>query len=157
MQTVMWFRRDLRIQDNKALYHAFQDLADGDELILLFQVNPAQFLKDSHNHHAFFASLAYFKEKIDEKAQLQVQYGEPIELFKQLKKQFRIGIKSILMRILLALVLNEMKKQRNFSDKTRLIIFVFKIITFMEQMRSKINRGKPTKYLLLTTINGRNA
>lgn len=86
MQTVMWFRRDLRIQDNKALYHAFQDLTDEDELILLFQVNPAQFLEDSHNHHAFFASLAYFKEKIDEKAQLQVQYGEPIELFKQLKK-----------------------------------------------------------------------
>lgn len=80
MQTVMWFRRDLRIQDNKALYHAFQDLTDEDELILLFQVNPAQFLEDSHNHHAFFASLAYFKEKIDEKAQLQVQYGEPIEL-----------------------------------------------------------------------------
>lgn len=36
----MLFRRDLRIQDNKALHHAFQDLADGDELVLLFQVNP---------------------------------------------------------------------------------------------------------------------
>lgn len=53
MKTVMWFRRDLRIQDNKALYHAIQDLTDTDELVLLFQVNPNQFLEDSKNHQAF--------------------------------------------------------------------------------------------------------
>lgn len=86
MQTVMWFRRDLRTQDNKALYHAFQDLADEDALVLLFQVNPEQFLEDSPNHQAFFASVQHLKETLDERAHLQIQYGEPIDLFKQLKE-----------------------------------------------------------------------
>lgn len=39
MKRVMWFRRDLRLQDNKALAHALQNSA-ADELILLFQMNP---------------------------------------------------------------------------------------------------------------------
>lgn len=86
MQTVVWFRRDLRIQDNKALYHAFKELSDKDELILLFQVNPEQFIENSANHQAFFTSVAFFKEKIDEKAHLQIQYGNPLELFSELKK-----------------------------------------------------------------------
>lgn len=53
MKTVMWFRRDLRLQDNKALYHALKNV-DSKELILIFQVNPQQFIKDSPNHDAFF-------------------------------------------------------------------------------------------------------
>lgn len=60
----MWFRRDLRLQDNKALAHALQNSA-ADELILLFQMNPQQFIQESANHNAFFASLASFKERID--------------------------------------------------------------------------------------------
>ncbi|MDU5336784.1 deoxyribodipyrimidine photo-lyase [Enterococcus sp.] len=86
MQTVMWFRRDLRIQDNKALYHAFNDLGAEDELVLLFQANPAQFLEDSPNHQAFFGSVQHFKGRIDEQAHLQIQYGEPLDLFAQLKE-----------------------------------------------------------------------
>lgn len=53
MKTVMWFRRDLRLKDNKALYHALKNV-DSKELILIFQVNPQQFIKDSPNHNAFF-------------------------------------------------------------------------------------------------------
>lgn len=48
MKTVMWFRRDLRLKDNKALYHALKNV-DSKELILIFQVNPQQFIKDSPN------------------------------------------------------------------------------------------------------------
>ena len=48
----MWFRRDLRLQDNKALAHALQNSA-ADELILLFQMNPQQFIQESANHNAF--------------------------------------------------------------------------------------------------------
>ena len=44
MKRVMWFRRDLRLQDNKALAHALQNSA-ADELILLFQMNPQQFIR----------------------------------------------------------------------------------------------------------------
>lgn len=53
MKTVMWFRRDLRLKDNKALYHALKNV-DSKELILIFQVNPQQFIKDGPNHNAFF-------------------------------------------------------------------------------------------------------
>lgn len=86
MKTVMWFRRDLRIQDNKALYYACENLGS-DELVLLFQVNPEQFIEDSPNHRAFFSSLQHFKESIDKEAHLQIQYGEPVALFEALKKE----------------------------------------------------------------------
>ncbi len=49
MTSVMWFRRDLRVNDNKALYHACKE----NDLLLLFQVNPAQFITGSPSHQAF--------------------------------------------------------------------------------------------------------
>lgn len=81
MTSVMWFRKDLRITDNKALYHACQD---SEELILLFQVNPKQFISDSPNHQAFFASVAHFKKQLDKKCHLQILYGEPKRCFQRL-------------------------------------------------------------------------
>ncbi|NSS82623.1 deoxyribodipyrimidine photo-lyase [Enterococcus faecalis] len=86
MKRVMWFRRDLRLQDNKALAHALQNSA-ADELILLFQMNPQQFIQESANHNAFFASLASFKERIDQEAHLQIMVGEPLDLFSRLKRK----------------------------------------------------------------------
>lgn len=54
MVAVMWFRRDLRIEDNVALKHA---LEESDEVFLLFHVNPAQRIgADSLNEAAFFLS-----------------------------------------------------------------------------------------------------
>lgn len=86
MKRVMWFRRDLRLQDNKALAHALQNSA-ADELILLFQMNPQQFIQESANHNAFFASLASLKERIDQEAHLQIMVGEPLDLFSRLKRK----------------------------------------------------------------------
>ena len=86
MYSVVWFRQDLRIQDNLALYHACQQLKKDDKLVLLFQVNPDQFLSDSLNHQAFFESVRHFKASLDGKAHLQIQYGEPKHLFTQLKE-----------------------------------------------------------------------
>ena len=86
MKRVMWFRRDLRLQDNKALAHALQNSA-ADELILLFKMNPQQFIQESANHNAFFASLASFKERIDQEAHLQIMVGEPLDLFSRLKRK----------------------------------------------------------------------
>ncbi|AHI55103.1 cryptochrome/photolyase family protein [Listeria ivanovii] len=84
MTSIIWFRRDLRLNDNKALYEACKDK---DDLILLFQVNPEQFIKGSPNHQAFFSSVAHFKQKLDKLAHLQIMFGEPISLFKKLKEQ----------------------------------------------------------------------
>ncbi|BDH80964.1 hypothetical protein LLL8_06210 [Lactococcus lactis] len=51
MTSVMWFRKDLRLSDNKALAKA---CSESNELILFFQVNPKQFIEGSPNHQAFF-------------------------------------------------------------------------------------------------------
>lgn len=82
MTSVMWFRRDLRLEDNTALYHAFED---SDEVVLLFQVNPEQFLEDSANHQAFFASVAHFQTVVNKQLHLQIMYGELEESFTKLK------------------------------------------------------------------------
>lgn len=82
MTSVMWFRRDLRVSDNKALYHACKE----DDLLLLFQVNPAQFITGSPSHQAFFASVAHFKQEVDKTALLQIMFGEPVGCLKQLKE-----------------------------------------------------------------------
>lgn len=81
MTSVMWFRKDLRLSDNKALSTACDE---SDELILFFQVNPKQFIDNSLNHQAFFSSLVHFKKKIDSHYHLQIHFGNPIESFKSL-------------------------------------------------------------------------
>ena len=80
----MWFRRDLRVSDNKALYHA---LKHSEKLILLFQINPQQFITDSYNHRAFFSSLNHFKKELDNVSHLQVLFGDPLECFQKLKRE----------------------------------------------------------------------
>ncbi|WP_207579391.1 cryptochrome/photolyase family protein [Listeria marthii] len=82
MTSVMWFRRDLRVSDNKALYHASKE----DDLILLFQVNPAQFITGSPSHQAFFASVAHFQQVFAKTARLQIMFGDPMECLQQLKE-----------------------------------------------------------------------
>lgn len=85
MVSVMWFRRDLRLEDNIALSQAFEQ---SEKLILLFQVNPDQFLKDSMNHAAFFASVQHFKEVIHKRGMyLQILYGDVEESFNALKEK----------------------------------------------------------------------
>ncbi|KAA7192752.1 deoxyribodipyrimidine photo-lyase, partial [Salmonella enterica subsp. enterica serovar Montevideo] len=84
MVSVMWFRRDFRLIDNKALYHA---LNNSEQLILIFQINPEQFICNSYNHRAFFSSLRHFKEQVDTYAHLQVFWGDPLISFRKLKNK----------------------------------------------------------------------
>lgn len=83
MTTVMWFRRDLRLEDNTALYHA---LLEEDEVVLVFNVNPEQFIEDSKNHQAFFQAVAHFQQSIDN-GRLQIFVGSPEECFTALAKK----------------------------------------------------------------------
>lgn len=82
----MWFRQDLRLDDNKALYNVFHNLNDEDEVLLIFQVNPKQFINQSYNHDAFFSSVKKFRTDLNTQGHLQIIYGDPIESFKTLKK-----------------------------------------------------------------------
>lgn len=87
MVSVMWFRRDLRLEDNVALKQAFQE---SDSLLLLFHVNPEQFLgEDSLNQAAFFKSVENLRKECKrKKARLHILYGDLEESFSKLKKEF---------------------------------------------------------------------
>lgn len=83
MTCVMWFRRDLRLQDNIALANAIKN---SEKLIFVFQVNPNQFLENSFNQSAFFASVKHFQQKVNKISHLQILYGEVDECFEKLKQ-----------------------------------------------------------------------
>lgn len=86
MTNVMWFRRDLRIEDNRALKHA---LEASKSLVLLFHVNPDQFIGDeSKNEAAFFKSVEKFRQELEKKgATLQLLYGDLTSSFRRLKEE----------------------------------------------------------------------
>lgn len=81
---VMWFRRDLRLNDNQALAKACT--YEG-PLILLFHVQPEQFIAESYNHQAFFSSVRQFQKRVNKEHHLQVLYGDLKEAFLRLKQE----------------------------------------------------------------------
>lgn len=85
MTAVMWFRRDLRLDDNTALKEAMDS---EDDLILLFHINPEQFLgEESLNQAAFFKSVKTLQTEIKHKGgRLQLLFGNVEESFKKLKE-----------------------------------------------------------------------
>lgn len=83
----MWFRRDLRVEDNRALKHAMEE---SDSLVLVFHVNPEQFLgNQSKNEAAFFKSVENFRKELDTQGvTLQILYGEIDSCFRKIKQAF---------------------------------------------------------------------
>lgn len=82
MTDVMWFRHDLRLEDQTALYHAMKASKD---LILLFHVNPAQFIDNSFNHQAFFQAVQFFQNQVNAQMHLQILFGDIRTCFTRLK------------------------------------------------------------------------
>ncbi|QHT48227.1 deoxyribodipyrimidine photo-lyase [Bacillus sp. SB49] len=62
----VWFRRDLRLQDNTALAKALEHTKDGDELLLFFHIHPALNESFTARHDYFFQTLASFVEKAED-------------------------------------------------------------------------------------------
>lgn len=85
MTTVMWFRRDLRIVDNKALARAFQDSED---VLCVFHLNPEQLTQEySSSQSAFLQSVEHLRQSLaKEGIQLYLLYGELEESFDQLRQ-----------------------------------------------------------------------
>ena len=59
---VMWFRKDLRLEDNTALTEALLSLQANDQLLCMFHLNEKQFLPDAPSHDYFFSAVAHFIE-----------------------------------------------------------------------------------------------
>ncbi len=84
MVSVMWFRRDLRLEDNIALFNA---LRHSNEIFCVFHINPEQVTeKSTVNQSAFFASVLYFKNKLKKQGiNLNIMYGDINDCFASLK------------------------------------------------------------------------
>lgn len=86
MVSVMWFRRDLRLEDNIALFNA---LRHSNEIFCVFHINPEQVTeKSTVNQSAFFASVLYFKNKLKKQGiNLNIMYGDINDCFASLKQK----------------------------------------------------------------------
>ncbi|MGB8192857.1 MAG: deoxyribodipyrimidine photo-lyase, partial [Chitinophagaceae bacterium] len=95
MQTVniFWFRRDLRLYDNAGLYHALKG-----ELpvipIFIFDRNILDKLENKSDSRVEFIHQAVtgMQEQLRPKgSSLEVYYGYPADVFKQLLSKYKIG------------------------------------------------------------------
>lgn len=87
MVSVMWFRRDLRIDDQKALAHA---IASQSPTLCVFQFNKEQLnLLHSRNQSSFITSVLAFRKLLKEGIDLYLMYGDLMTCFEQLLTQLK--------------------------------------------------------------------
>ncbi|WP_025728788.1 cryptochrome/photolyase family protein [Atopobacter phocae] len=86
MVSVLWFRRDLRLEDQKALAQAINSHSP---VLCLFQFNEEQLsYPASRNQSSFVSSVLAFKETLKEKGiDLYMMHGDLITCFKQLYEE----------------------------------------------------------------------
>jgi deoxyribodipyrimidine photo-lyase len=89
---IFWFRRDLRLQDNAGLYHA---LKDGNPVlpIFIFDRNILDELEDKTDRRVEFIHLALQdiqRQLVKIDASLDVRYGKPLDIFKELLNEYNI-------------------------------------------------------------------
>lgn len=94
--SVMWFRRDFRLQDNTALYHAVKQAQHRKEpLLLIYHLDPKFTDRDTPNHRYFFAVLKRFITDCEAKGiNIHVLHGTWRSAFTQLLENHP-GVSSI--------------------------------------------------------------
>ena len=89
---IFWFRRDLRLHENAALYHALKD-SKPVVPVFIFDRNILDELEDRTDRRVEFIHLALRKIQTELGAigsTLEVRYGFPNEIWKQLTEEYRI-------------------------------------------------------------------
>jgi deoxyribodipyrimidine photo-lyase len=89
---IMWFRRDLRLQDNAALYHALTS-AQPVLPIFIFDKNILDKLEDKQDRRVAFIHAALHEmqnQLLQLGSTLEVYYGFPHEVFAKLAKKYKI-------------------------------------------------------------------
>jgi deoxyribodipyrimidine photo-lyase len=86
MKQILWFRRDLRVEDNALLHHANGEILP----IFIFDRNILEKLpKDDKRVTFIYQSVLSFKKQLQEIGlDLAIYYGNPKEIFTKLKKDF---------------------------------------------------------------------
>lgn len=89
--TIFWFRRDLRLDDNVAMYHA---LIDNNEVlpIFIFDTSIINILdKDDARITFIYAQLTLINEKLKEKGKkIAIFHGKPLDIFIELTNKYTI-------------------------------------------------------------------
>ncbi|MET0465486.1 MAG: deoxyribodipyrimidine photo-lyase, partial [Chitinophagaceae bacterium] len=89
---ICWFRRDLRLDDNAAFYHALKG-ANPVVPVFIFDKNILDELEDRADRRVEFIreALLHMQEQLEKKgATLDVRYGTPEEVFKDLLKDYKV-------------------------------------------------------------------
>jgi deoxyribodipyrimidine photo-lyase len=91
---VFWFRRDLRIQDNAALYHALKNNAAVLPVFIFDStiLNKLEDKQDRRVHFIHSALTALQKELHALGSSIKVYQGEPLEVFKQITTEYKITV-----------------------------------------------------------------
>jgi len=89
---IIWFRRDLRLSDNAALYHA---LKSGKPVlpIFIFDRNILDLLESKQDRRVAFIHEALNEMQhhlVTKESSLEVYYGKPLEVFETLTKKYAI-------------------------------------------------------------------
>ena len=90
---IIWFRRDLRLTDNAALYHALRS-SQPVLPIFIFDKNILDQLEDKKDKRVAFihGAIAEMQEQlVSMGSSMQVFYGKPLEVFENLVQQYTIG------------------------------------------------------------------
>ena len=90
--TIFWFRRDLRLLDNKGLFHAHQE-SDPVQPIFIFDKNILDKLEEKDDARVTFIhdELAKIQSQlVSSSSSLDVRYGEPLAIWKQLLKDYDV-------------------------------------------------------------------
>ncbi|MCG2614181.1 DNA photolyase family protein [Terrimonas sp. NA20] len=89
---ICWFRRDLRLDDNAALYHALKD-ANPVVPVFIFDKNILDGLEDRADRRVEFIreALLHMQGQLEKKGStLDVRYGTPEDVFKELLKEYKV-------------------------------------------------------------------
>ncbi|MGD6779049.1 cryptochrome/photolyase family protein [Sutcliffiella horikoshii] len=88
--SIMWFRRDFRLQDNAALYHAVKETQHRNEpLLLVYHLDPVFTTNDTPNHRFFFAALDRFIKRCEKQGiYIHLVEGTWQEAFNQILEHF---------------------------------------------------------------------
>jgi deoxyribodipyrimidine photo-lyase len=90
---IFWYRRDLRLHDNTGLSHA---LKQGQPVvpIFIFDIDILSRLEDKHDRRVSFihnAIISLQEKLIGIGSSLEVYYGKPLDVFRQLSRKYTIS------------------------------------------------------------------
>ncbi len=89
---IFWFRRDLRFEDNRGLYHALQ----GDLPVLplfIFDTHILDDLEERHDARVMFLhdTVSAMRRRLQDKgSSVLVKHGKPQEMWKEILKEFAV-------------------------------------------------------------------